>query len=471
MARAKRKRGDLQQIENNSGRLVKKKPIDDDEDILSDEAGEASDGAEISLSEKSDGEFSEPEGETAEERRLRLARAYLRRVGISEDAAVGPDGTTPTNKGDGSDEDADNTLLQEQVLGESGRFVTRLAERVRGALSNVTLSRGKGHVLTPTCVSLARDEPAVAVSGGKDSRVIIWDVPTGKGKAMFRPKLDCTAKLVDPSNVDGHIGSVDCVTIVDDGKIVASGGADGLVRVWDVRSPHPVSAMRGHRGPIRGLALRAGSRQLFSASEDRTVKIWDLAEMAYVETLFGHGGEVNAVDTMISERVVSSGRDGTVRLYKVIEGTQLLFRSAKTMSIDAVAIINEQRFISGGDDGAVCLWQLNKKKPTAVADHAHGTGLGCDAWVSCVCSFRNSDLVVSGGGDGKIRFWKCEDVPKLINVGDISVGPGFVNGLAVSRGYDMLAVAVGNEHRLGRWTRVRGAKNTVQFLKLPVPDN
>lgn len=463
----KRKRGKSARLSGATERPSKRQLVEDEE-ILSDEAEDLTGNVETPPSPQSDQLSSEPEDETVEERRLRLARAYLRHVGVSEDATLDADGHLENGGEVESDKDEDNALLREHALVEAGRVVVRLADRFQSVLSDAKVTRCKGHVKAPTCVALAREDISVAASGGKDSRVIVWDVAMGKRKSMFCPTLKGSAADADPAVTNGHVGPVDCVVLTDDGRIAASGGADGFVRVWDVRDPRPVAALRGHRGPVRGLALRAGSRQLFSASNDRTVKIWDLAELAYVETLFGHGGEVNSIDAMISERALSCGRDGTVRLYKVLEGSQLMFRSAKTNSIDTVAAINEQRFISGGDDGTVCLWQLNKKRPTAVVEYAHGKGLGCDAWITAVNAFRNTDLAVSGGGDGKVRFWKCEDVPQLFEIGDIDVGPGFINGLALGQQYDVLAVAVGNEHRLGRWSRIQSAKNTIQLVSLPI---
>lgn len=411
--------------------------------------------------------------ETAEEKRLRLAKEYLHHVGVSEDAAEGLLTGDIDNDNDGADPntidyDASNALLREHALLKTGRMVTRVADALSERLTEVNgkaVGR-RGHVKTPTCVALSADETR-ALSGGKDSRVIAWDVVTQKKLWTFKPHLEGRAGNANPAKTDGHIDAVHCVTVVDDGTIAASGGADGLLRIWDLRSGKLVKFLRGHRGPIHGLSVRAGSKQLFSASADRTVKIWDIGEMAYVETLFGHEGEVTAVDTLSSERAVSCGRDGSVRLYKVSEGSQLLFRRQQTISIDCVSVLNEQRFLSGGDDGSVCLWQLNKRKPTAIVEHAHGQGIGCEAWVSSVGGFRNTDLAVSGGGDGLIKMWKCEDVPKLTNVGSVNLGGGFVNGIAIGRKQGVVVAAVGDEHRLGRWARTKGIRNKIHFIPLP----
>ena len=67
-------------------------------------------------------------------------------------------------------------------------------------------------------------------------------------------------------------------------------------------------------------------RTLFSCSHDRSVKVWNVDEMAYVETLFGHQDRITGVDAGVRERAVTSGgRDGTVRVWKIVEESQLVF--------------------------------------------------------------------------------------------------------------------------------------------------
>lgn len=415
------------------------------------------------------GNVSDRDDETVEQKRLRLARAYLTKVGLDPDV----DGLRGDNDDAVGDENADAIAqLQDDARRASGRTISEVAERLRLHCSTEPLETSRSvraHDIAATCVALSTDGQRAA-SGGKDSRVIMWDVETGRRIMDSRPNNSDPRLRKDPSLASGHVGHVLSVAVADDqgGNIFASGGSDRLVRIWDARVGKQVDALRGHRGAVNALAFREGSMQLFSGSADRTVKIWNIDDMAYVETLFGHGAEICAVDSFAKERAVSCGRDGTMRLYKVLDGSQLVFRRSMTSSLDAVTMVNEQRFLSGGDDGAVSLWHVNKKRPVATVQNAHGSGTGTDAWISSVAAGRNSDLAASGAGDGLVRLWECADrPPSLKPVTTVSIGAGFVNGLAFGGQCRVLVAAVGQEHRLGRWERQRGVKSGVRFIKLP----
>ena len=61
------------------------------------------------------------------------------------------------------------------------------------------------------------------------------------------------------------------------------------------------------------------------------MKVWNVDEMAYVETLFGHQDRITGVDAGVRERAVTSGgRDGTVRVWKIVEESQLVFNGKVT---------------------------------------------------------------------------------------------------------------------------------------------
>jgi len=66
---------------------------------------------------------------------------------------------------------------------------------------------------------------------------------------------------------------------------------------------------------------------------------------------FGHQDKITGIDAGIRERAISAGgRDGSIRVWKIVEESQLIFNGPSS-SIDAVKLINEEHFATCGEDG------------------------------------------------------------------------------------------------------------------------
>lgn len=136
--------------------------------------------------------------------------------------------------------------------------------------------------------------------------------------------------------------------------------------------------------------------------------------------------------------------------------------------MDTVQKIDNAHFVTGSDSGGISVWSTLKKKPLCSVSNAHGTNVtnGQPNWVSAVGALVNSDLIVSGSCDGTVKFWRCSNNFKsLLPLFDIPV-KGFVNGLMFTNDNTRLIVAIGNEHRFGRWHSVSGIKNSIHVIKL-----
>jgi hypothetical protein len=72
-----------------------------------------------------------------------------------------------------------------------------------------------------------------------------------------------------------HAASVCAVAFSPDGKVLASGGAEGAVKLWDVEQARLLATLEWHLGPARGVAFSPDGGQLASASADGAVRLWD----------------------------------------------------------------------------------------------------------------------------------------------------------------------------------------------------
>ncbi|KUI57940.1 hypothetical protein VP1G_05236 [Cytospora mali] len=563
---------------SNSAPNHKKQRAERDESI----SGSDSDDDDVSgdedefngISDESSG--SEAEGETAADRRMRLAERYLDNVKQEVDEVYGFDA-----------EDVDRDLIaermQEDVAENKGKVYRKLASELLFEQASHTIFRWNSQNVT----SIATCAP-YAYTVSKDMFLVKWklqDLPqyqwpqTTKKKPKKPPappkkkpqriasSRGDTRKTKDQT-YQGHTGPILKVAASQDGKFVVTAGADRRMVVHDAETLKPIRAFHQHRDAVTGLAFRRGTNQLYSCSKDRTVKVWSLNELAYVETLFGHQDHVVDIDALAQERCVSVGaRDRTARLWKVVEETQLVFRgggpgssekkkdkatstidpksNAHEGSMDRVAMLDEELFVTGSDNGSIALWSTQKKKPLFVMPRAHGVEPALTLekasgeknpdpavipppqprWITALKTIPYSDIILSGSWDGYVRVWKLSDDKRRIEragvlgassdedgniishhpqhqfpeqaqtngvaspsspnqdekekspspTPDSALGlvKGVVNDISTfergDRGKDGLCVviALGKEHRLGRWKKLQGGRNGAMVFEVP----
>lgn len=318
---------------------------DDEEEVYSDSEGPAKKRAKLAAAEEEND--SESDYETAQEKKIRLAKQYLSSLENRERDEEGDD-----------EEDREtavhrsnmiSTQLRENVLEKSGQLHRKVADNYSLGPWSEVITLKNGHRKTITACVVSQDGKFV-YTGSIDCCIIKWDRATGKRiKSIFGDH-----RHKNPDQFKGHAGRINALAISSDGKFLASGDVNNLIHIWNPNDMSYVHTFRGHRGPVTGLAFRRSFHQLFSCSEDRMIKVWNLDEMAYVESLFGHHDCISAIDSFVRERVLSAGgRDGTIRLWKIPEESHLIFLTGANASIDCVKFIDENHFVSGCDDGLV----------------------------------------------------------------------------------------------------------------------
>ncbi|KAI9768893.1 MAG: hypothetical protein M1839_003847 [Geoglossum umbratile] len=206
---------------------------------------------------------------------------------------------------------------------------------------NATLQTLEGHSDEVNSVAFSPDGKLVA-SGSDDRIVKLWDTSTG----------------VQLQTLEGHSGWVNSVAFSRDAKLVASGSADKTVRVWDTSTGVQLQTLEGHSGRVNSVAFSPDGKLVASGSWDETVRLWDTSTGVQLPTLEGHSDEVNSVALSPDGKLVASGsNDKTVRLWDTSTGVQLQTLEGHSGRVYSVAFSRDGKLVASGSyDKTVRLW-------------------------------------------------------------------------------------------------------------------
>lgn len=290
--------------------------------------------------------------------------------------------------------------------------------------------------------SLAIDLPGQMLASGSRGEIRLWDLTTGKlistlseypwvktweideiNALAFSPDdhtlvsggTDTTLKIWHPRAKDlidileQHNGAVRCLSFSANGQILASGGDDRKIHLWNRRQREASGTISWGDGVPHSVSFSQDGLFLASGSY-RKIKIWCLQDETGSEspnakllhTLTAHSHIVTGlVFCPDHQTLISSSRDGTIKLWHWKTGKLIRTIKEDTGAIYAIALHpNAEIIATGSEDSTLRLWHLTSGKLL-------GTFTSHTLPINAVAFTPNGQTLISASQDKTIQVWQC----------------------------------------------------------------
>lgn len=255
----------------------------------------------------------------------------------------------------------------------------------------------KGHSWPVTSVAFSPDGQTL-ISGGDDT-IKLWDMNTGQTIRTLK----------------GHASSwlesaITSVAVNVDGELIASSGSDNTIRIWNLADFLTANGGRtrtlaGHlqggwltKG-VRSVAFSFDGQILASGGGDKIIKLWDTETWQEISSLTGHSDAIQAVAFSPVEKTLVSAASNAIKLWKLDTGEEITFTTSDSpwsISFDA----NGKCIASGSVQGTFTLWSVSTGQEIFHFD-AH-TRLSI---IHAITFSPNGLFFATGSNDKTVKLW------------------------------------------------------------------
>lgn len=271
------------------------------------------------------------------------------------------------------------------------------ANALQGQLEKPIASIYSGASYGINTVAVSPDGKTIA-SGSRDGMLKLWN-------------LDQNAGGTTPTSgrsLGGDLYGENAVAFSPDGKLLVSGSDDNSIRIWDVDQGKLLHTLKGHSAWVSDLAFSPDGKTLISSSFDHTIKVWELnnhqnaAQPVLKRTLQGHTAWVFGIALSSDGKTLAScSFDNTIKIWNLDSGQVRHILNNNSQRVFSLAISSDGKTLaSGNEDGSIQLWDLSTGQLAKTLNEHQD-------WVRALAISPKGNILVSGSGsrDNTIKLW------------------------------------------------------------------
>ena len=275
--------------------------------------------------------------------------------------------------------------------------------------------------------------------------------------ALLSTTACCTSTQ---TSLRGEHATVSAVALSPDGNLLAAGGQDRAVHLWNSADGRQLAVLRGFAGAVSAVAFSPNGSLLAAGSADRTIRLWNPVRRTALGLLTGDTGGIEDLAFSPSGALLASASsDGQVRLWNpATRRLEQVLRHDGTPALSVAFSPDGSMLAAAGDDHTVTLWNITDvARPRIIRELTGATGAIANL------AYSPSGTVIAGEeADGDVLLWNLDQGTHLLlrHAADRS------RGLAFSRDGTILLTA-GSYKSILLWNTATGRLAASEAHRIP----